>query len=108
MCGLDAIFTALAEERRRLVVRCLQEHDTLTLADLAELVAEKETGEDIATLSGTVVRDVYLSLYHHHVPPLEDAEIARYDQEQDVVAKTDELTTALDRARDSVDSLRQA
>jgi hypothetical protein len=96
---------ALASPRRRVAIERLRRHRTVGLADLAELVAERESGEPVADLAPERVRRVYFSLYHGHVPALVDAGLARYDQSRDVVATTDRTTDALVAARDALDEL---
>lgn len=108
MGQVDTTFRALAEERRRLALAGLQEHDTLALADLAEYVAEAETGRDATALSGETVRDVYFSLYHNHVPTLEEADLARYEQEQDLITRTERTKPALNAAFEELDALVQS
>lgn len=105
MSDLDTIFRSLGSARRRRALRCLQRHHAVFLPDLAEYVAECEFETDITTISPERVRNVYFSLYHKHVPTLEDAELVRYDQERDRVARTDVTVSGLTEARDWVDTL---
>lgn len=105
MSTVDAIFGALADSRRRHALGCLLEHRTVALADLAELVAEREAGEQLATIPAEQVSRVYFSLYHTHVPKLEAAELVLYEQEEDVVRSTDRTRGALTDACEAIDSL---
>ncbi|WP_225334281.1 DUF7344 domain-containing protein [Halomicrobium urmianum] len=105
MGGLDDVYRALVDERRRIVLSVLREHHTVPLPDLAEFVAESEFDEDVAAIPGEDVRDVYMSLYHTHVPLLEAAELVRYEQSDDVVAWTERASERLSTARDRVDAL---
>ena len=105
MCELETVFRILSNQRRRLVLRCLQEHRTVTLPDLAELIAEWESGDEITELPPEQVRDVYFSLYHTHIPKLEDANFVRYEQESDLVDRTEQVVPLLVNARDAVESL---
>lgn len=105
MGGLDAVYRALVDERRRIVLSLLREHHTVPLPDLAEFVAESEFDEDVAAISGEAIRDVYMSLYHTHVPLLESADLVRYEQEDDVVVWTERSGERLSSARDRVDAL---
>ena len=82
---IDRVFHALADARRRFVVELLHDHESITLADLADEVVSRERGARLPDVSAEAVRDAYLSLYHRHLPRLEAAEIAEYDQERDVV-----------------------
>lgn len=66
------IFVLLANRQRRLLLRVLQESTTplrtITLAKrMAERAYENPTVEDRRT--------IYLSLYHNHLPRLEEADV---------------------------------
>lgn len=85
--NVGAIFEVFAHRRRRYALRGLRMHDTpMALADLADEVAIRENEAPITEISPESVKRVYLSLYHTHIPKLEDAGFVRYDQEQDSVA----------------------
>lgn len=84
---LDATFDVLSNRRRREALRCLAAHDEpMALADLADEVAVAERGGPITDIPAEAVKRVYVSLYHTHVPNLENAGFVRYDQERDLVA----------------------
>lgn len=86
----DVAFDVLAHGRRRHVLRCLQTYgDRMALADLADEVAVREHGEPITDVPAETVKQVYLSLYHRHVPKLEDAGVVTYSQQRDAVALTE-------------------
>lgn len=106
MSDLDANFRALADKHRRIALSRLLQHDELTLADLAELVIEQERGESVTSISDERVKDLYMSLYHTHLPVLEEAGVARYEQEHDLVAKTDQTEALLQTVEETVISLR--
>ncbi|MFC7215033.1 hypothetical protein ACFQO4_13220 [Saliphagus sp. GCM10025334] len=85
--AIDETLRAVAAERRRLLLSVLDEHgQELTLPDAAEEVAQCETGKSITELSAERVANVYISLYHDHLPRLVDAGLLEYDQERDLVA----------------------
>lgn len=105
MCDLDGVFGVLADKQRRHVIDCLQRHHVVSLPDLAEYVAEKESGDDTGAVSAERVRDVYFSLYHTQIPTLEEVDLAHYKQENDVVARTQNIQCSLVQARDRVNSL---
>lgn len=105
MRELKPVFRALAARRRRLALACLTEHRLLTLADLAEEVTERETGTSVASLPAERVANTYFSLYHTHIPKLETAELVRYDQDDDLVERTEWTVQALDRAREALETM---
>lgn len=76
-------FVLLADRRRRLVVRILEDVSTpLSACKLAELVGKCEHEE----LPTDRLRVIYLSLYHNHLPKLEAAGVVAYDPEVGTVA----------------------
>lgn len=85
---LDVVFEALAHQRRRYLVQCLRE-EPRALSDVAMEVAAQETDSPTADQPTDLAQDVYLSLYHRHVPKLEEAGIVQYDHDKKVVALTD-------------------
>ena len=90
--ALDTLFEIFADRRRRYVLDCLQEHETpLALADVADEVAARETGSPITETSAEEVKRIYVSLYHNHVPKLENAGFVHYCQERDLVTLSEEV-----------------
>ncbi len=85
----DAVFDVLANARRRTVVRMLMTHGDVALPDLADEVAVAEHDRPLTEIDGDAVQQVYLSLYHTHVPKLADVEFVAYDQDTDYVALAD-------------------
>ena len=96
------VYKVLSSERRWLALQYVQSHRTLTLADLAELVAEDEEDQAVQEIAEEIVRDVYVSLYHAHVPLLEEADLVQYDQEQDRVTAGDQLESTLETAAEEL------
>ena len=86
---VDEAFGLLADQRRRLLLSVMQTYgEALTLPDAAEEVAVRETGEQVPNISPERVHEIYLSLYHDHLPRLVDAGFLEYDQERDLVTPT--------------------
>lgn len=82
----DDVFDALADERRRLVLWCLQTYETpMELIEIAEEIVVLETGTEEADGPDVDLETVHTSLYHVHVPKLADAGIVEYDRDRDVV-----------------------
>ncbi len=80
----DVLFSVLADARRRCVLYCLHTYDTpMSLPDIADEVACWERNTDLSEVSPEVVKRIYMSLYHTHVPLLVDAGIVTYDQDSD-------------------------
>lgn len=71
---LDLIYDVLRNQRRRLVLRYLREHETpVSLRSLAEEVASAETGVDVDEVSADDRKKAYVGLYHVHLPKMDDA-----------------------------------
>ena len=84
---IDEAFSLLASQRRRLLLEVMASYgEELTLPDAAEEVAVRETGRKVTQLSAQEVANVYISLYHDHLPRLVDADLLSYDQERDLVS----------------------
>ncbi|WP_276301724.1 DUF7344 domain-containing protein [Halorussus lipolyticus] len=84
----DALLELLSEFRRREALRTLVRHDDLSLPDLADEVAIEERDELLPNIDPDDVLEVYLSLYHTHVPKLAAGGLVDYDQDDDYVALT--------------------
>lgn len=86
----DAALDALANARRRRIVRVLAERDrSLALADLARDVARRERATDEGD-DGTPARPgpktVATQLHHWHLPKLAEAGIVERDADRGTVA----------------------
>ncbi|WP_128476097.1 DUF7344 domain-containing protein [Halorussus pelagicus] len=87
--SLDSLLGLLADFRRREALVTLLNHEDLSLPDLADEVTIAERGEPLTRIDADDVLQVYLSLYHTHVPKLARAGLVDYDQDDDYVALTD-------------------
>ena len=82
---LEDALGALADDRRRRVIRYLLERDgadAVGLGELAEAVAD-----------GTDVEAVRRSLHHAHIPHLDEAGIVDYDAHEEHVRLAGDLPT---------------
>ena len=87
-------YNILRNDRRRQVIRYL--HGTVgdtTLSELAEWIAERESGESPPPRN--IRESVYNSLHQTHLPKLDEREIVAYDSNR----KTIELDEAKDVSR---------
>lgn len=84
---LSTLHSCLAHRRRRHVLSHLKDtEEPQALADLAEYVAGRETDSSASEPDRELVKTVYGSLYHAHVPKLEEAGLVEYEQDDDTVA----------------------
>lgn len=78
--------------RRRHLIDCLREFDEpISLPDLADEVAIREQQVELTDIPAEDVKDIYLSLYHNHIPKLANAGVIEYDQESDLVLQTEQV-----------------
>lgn len=90
---LDAgqIHDILRNDRRRLAIKCLRERGgRLSVRELSEQVAARETGESPAPRDKR--RSVYVSLHQTHLPKLDELGIVEYDTDEKEVALRDRAT----------------
>lgn len=85
----DSLFEVLGHARRRHTMRVLKEHESVALADVADEISVQEAGRSIGQIDPEAVQEVYLSLYHVHVPKLVNADLVVYDEEHDLLNLTD-------------------
>lgn len=94
--SIDAVFELLSHRRRRVCLQCLQAHGgALPLADLADEVAVREYESSLDEISAEAVKQIYMSLYHSHIPKLATHGVVSYDQGTDMVALTGEAEHVL-------------
>lgn len=78
----DRLFALLSDDRRRYVVRYLQEATApVALADLARTITERESAGPPAGAENRE-RTIHRSLYHWHVPKLADAGVVDHDRDR--------------------------
>ena len=83
---VDEALQTLAHHRRRLTLAVIREHDeAVSLPDVADEVAVREHGRPLPELSAETVAEIYISIYHDHLPRLVDIGLIAYDQERDIV-----------------------
>jgi hypothetical protein len=76
----SVVHEVLANDRRQLVLRCLD--GPTTLRDLADRVAAESEGEDP---SKSARQSVYVTLHQCHLPKLDDFGIVEYDDDRKTV-----------------------
>jgi len=98
--SLDLIFEILKNERRREVIRYLRDHEQrVTLSDLAEHIAALENDTDVASITSSQRKRVYVGLYQCHLPKMADMGIIDFNQNRGIIElgdKAPQLYTYLD------------
>lgn len=83
---LSLVLDAVSNRRRRVAIDALRDHgEALTLPDLAEEVAVSELERPLTEIEPETVTEIYASLYHDHLPRIEDAGLVAYEQDRDLV-----------------------
>lgn len=80
------VFDVLSNERRRMALSYLVEHDASV--DIDELVSQLASETDIDSREADWSR-LELMFHHAHLPKMADAGLVEYDQETAVVEKTE-------------------
>lgn len=84
------IFDILSNTRRRIFLTLLDSHNQApAIADMAKDIAKYEHEEPIGKITDETIRRIHISLYHCHIPKLEDADVITYDQDRNTVAFTE-------------------
>lgn len=101
---LDVVFELLKNERRRRVLRYLNEgSESTTLRTLAEHIAGLEYDKPPDALSSDERKRVYIGLYQCHLPKLDDAGVIDFESNRGTVERTtraDQLLGYIDRLTD--------
>ena len=88
--SLDVIFEVLKNQRRRYVLRRLeQREETVSLGNLAEHVAAKENDKSVDAITSDERKRVYVGLYQCHLPKMDDMGIVDFNRDRGRVTLTD-------------------
>lgn len=81
----DFVFTMLAHPRRRYVCYRLVERSEWSLDTLATRIAAWEADVPADAVADEAEEEVYVSLYHSHVPKLVDADVVTFDADAETI-----------------------
>ncbi|WP_247731303.1 DUF7344 domain-containing protein [Halovivax limisalsi] len=83
---VDDALAVLSNRRRRLTLAVVRDHgEALALPDVADEVAVAERGRPLSAIDPETVTEIYVGIYHDHLPRLVDVGLLSYDQERDLV-----------------------
>jgi hypothetical protein len=95
--GFDQLFEILKNQRRRRVLQYLIEVDEeITLDELAEEIAARETGKDVKQITSQERKRVYVGLYQCHLPKMHDYGAISYNKPRGRI-ETGEYTPLFER-----------
>jgi hypothetical protein len=85
--SLDRIYDLLKNERRRVVLDYLRDHETpASLGSVTDYVASVQNGVDVDEVSTQERKRVYVSLFQTHLPKMADQAALRFDNDEGTVA----------------------
>lgn len=97
----EAVFDALANRRRRHVLRALAEQEEdLEIGPLAERVAARENDTTVAEVTSGQRKSTYTSLHQLHLPKLEELGFIEYDKRGGTVSATPALMVVMPHLQD--------
>lgn len=110
---LDFVYEALAHPRRRYVIYSLLSNAQWTLTELATKLVAWERGIPEADVDDVDRDEMYVSLYHSHIPKLNDLDIVEFEDggdESEIVADRNaaQVLTVLEGAGASLDALQES
>lgn len=76
---LDAVLKCLTHRRRRFILYYLQDHEIVTVDDLATAIAASETERPLGEVAVDRRQAIASELVHRHLPKLRDAMLVEYD-----------------------------
>lgn len=99
----DTVLELLAHRFRRELIFCLRTYEEpLAVADVADEIAiATNGGTPLTEIDPETVAEIYMELYHTHIPRLADHGVVAYDQDRDLVAlseNADQLNPYLELA----------
>lgn len=88
--SLDTVFEILKNRRRRDILQYLWNHDgSADIGELAEHIAALENDIEVAALSSSQRKRVYIGLYQCHLPKMDDAGIVEFDKHRGTIELCD-------------------
>ena len=89
---LDQVFGILKNQRRRRVLRMLQQADgKVSLSDLAEQIAAWENDKEIKQITSSERKRVYVGLYQCHLPKMDGMGVIEFNKPRGTVELGDNM-----------------
>jgi len=107
---IEPVYEALGHTRRRYLCYTLLENTDWSLTDLATKVAAWENDVPEHEVTENQHEEVYVSLYHAHVPKLVDGGVITFDEATETITTAehaDQVMTALEGMGASLDSKQE-
>lgn len=104
---IEPVYEALGHARRRYLCYTLLEDTEWSLTDLATKIAAWENNVPEHVVTDDQSEEVYVALYHAHVPKLVDEGVITFDEATETITTaehTEQVLTALEGMGASLDS----
>jgi predicted transcriptional regulator len=92
---LDEVYRALGHPRRRYLCYTLHESDEWSLDELAAKIAAWDYDIDVEDVTDRQRDQVYVDLYHAHVPKLVELGVIRFDEDEETIDAAETATQVL-------------
>lgn len=84
--SLDTVFGLLTNQRRRYALAYITDHpQPIALADVAKAIAVWENDVPVTEIPTKEIQAISISLHHHHLPRLADANVITFDKESNQI-----------------------
>jgi len=108
---LDEVFAGLEHPRRRyLMYTLINGSNEAPLPELAACIAAWEQDKSVSEVTDEKQQDVYISLYHCHIPKLSRLGIVNYRVKENIIVRavnTDQVQAVLDGAGAELDTRQE-
>lgn len=101
---LDAVFSLLSSERRRIAIQIINDQGAINKSELAEHVAAVELDKPIRDLDSQERKRVLVSLHQAHLPKMEQWGVIDYDAQTGRIERRKEIGKPLWYLQNSPDS----
>lgn len=92
----DMLFSCLADQRRRMLLNYLSEHrKPCSINELARELSSRTTETAADEVKYDRINEMEISLFHLHVPKLEDAGVVEMDLDRKIVQPGDRFDAVL-------------
>ncbi len=105
---LDQVFEILRNQRRRHVLRFLNDSDgTISLGELSERIAALENEKDVNEISSSERKRVYVGLYQCHLPKMDGMDVISFNKPRGIISPGTNLDLFSEYMEDEVEGPAQ-
>lgn len=107
---VEYVYSALGHPRRRYLCYTLSEDTEWVLTELARKIAAWENDVPLTAVTDAQLQDVYVALYHAHIPKLVDIGVVTFEEANEVIRAAEhaeQVLAALEGIGGSLDSCQE-